>query len=53
MFTAILIIFIIGYLVIALEHPLRVDKTATALVLGMLLWIIYALGAADIVPNVS
>lgn len=53
MVTAILIIFIIGYLIIALEHPLRVDKTATALVLGMLLWILYAFGSASIVPAVS
>ncbi len=49
--TAIIIaIFIIGYLCIALEHPLKVDKTATALVLGMLLWVLYTVGAAEYVP---
>ncbi len=53
MLAAIVIIFVIGYLAIALEHPLKVDKTATALVLGMLLWILYALGAEWIVPSVS
>ncbi|MBD5208565.1 MAG: sodium:proton antiporter [Bacteroidales bacterium] len=53
MFTAIVIVFIIGYLCIALEHPLKVDKTATALVLGMILWLLYALGADSIVPVVS
>lgn len=50
MISTLIILFFIGYLGIALEHPLRVDKTATALLLGMLLWIIYALGAEYIVP---
>lgn len=50
MLTLILILFVIGYLAIALEHPLKVDKTASALLLGMLLWVIYALGADQIVP---
>jgi Na+/H+ antiporter NhaD/arsenite permease-like protein len=50
MLTAIVILFIVGYLAIALEHPLKVDKTATALVLGMLLWVLYALGAETLVP---
>lgn len=53
MLTAIIVIFVIGYLCIALEHPLKVDKTATALVLGMLLWVLYAFAAADVVPVVS
>ena len=50
MTTTLLIIFVVGYLAIALEHPLKVDKTATALILGMVLWIVYALGAESIVP---
>lgn len=53
MLTTLLILFIIGYLAIALEHPLRVDKTASALLLGMLMWIIYALGAESVVPVIS
>ena len=53
MITAILILFIVGYLCIALEHPLKVDKTASALVLGMLMWVLYAVGAETIVPDVS
>ena len=53
MLTAIIIIFVVGYFLIALEHPLKVDKTATALVLGMVLWILYALGAQYIVPVVA
>lgn len=53
MLTTLVIIFIVGYLAIALEHPLRVDKTASALLLGMLMWIIYAMGAESIVPKIS
>jgi Na+/H+ antiporter NhaD/arsenite permease-like protein len=51
MLTAIVIVFVVGYLLIALEHPLRVDKTATALLLGMLLWVLYALDATNLVPQ--
>lgn len=51
--TILLIIFVVGYLAIALEHPIKVDKTASALILGMVLWICYALGGESIVPVVS
>ncbi len=53
MIFTIVILFLIGYLAIALEHPLRIDKSASALLLGMLLWVIYALGAEYIVPNID
>lgn len=46
--TIIIVIFVIGYLGIALEHPIRVNKTATALVTGVLCWTLYALGGTDI-----
>lgn len=48
--TSLIILFVIGYLAIALEHPIKIDKTASALLLGMLMWVIYALGAEEIVP---
>ena len=44
MIIAIIVVFILGYMAIALEHPLKVDKTASALFLGMLLWTMYAVG---------
>lgn len=50
MTTLLITIFVIGYLAIALEHPLKVDKTATALLLGMTMWVVYALGAEFLVP---
>ncbi len=40
-------IFIIGYLLIALEHGIKVNKTATALVTGVLLWTVYIMYADD------
>ncbi len=43
MITAICIIFIVGYAVIAFEHPLKINKAATALVTAALCWSIFAL----------
>ena len=34
MIYALITTFIIGYAIIALEHPLKINKTATALILG-------------------
>lgn len=47
MLVAIVATFVIGYACIALEHPLKVNKTATALLLGVLLWTMYALAHAQ------
>jgi Na+/H+ antiporter NhaD/arsenite permease-like protein len=41
--TFVILIFIVGYLGIALEHPININKTATALVTGVLCWTLYAL----------
>ncbi len=53
MFITLILIFFVGYFCIALEHPLRIDKTAIALLLGMTMWIVYALCAEWIVPLVE
>lgn len=42
MVVTLVTIFIIGYACIALEHPLKVNKTATALLLGVLTWSIFS-----------
>ena len=34
-------IFIVGYLAIAFEHKIKIDKAATALVIGVLCWMFY------------
>jgi len=36
-------IFGLGYLAIAFEHPLKINKTATALLTGVLVWVVFAL----------
>ena len=38
MFILMVVIFVLGYTAIALEHPLKIDKAASALVLGVLVW---------------
>lgn len=41
----ILAVFILGYIAIAFEHSLKVNKAATALITGVLCWTIYILQA--------
>ena len=47
MLTALVIVFVVAYVAIALEHPLRINKSASALIGAGLLWTIYALSTAD------
>jgi len=47
MTTIIVIIFILGYLAIAFEHPLRINKAASALLTGVVCWTVYALWGGD------
>lgn len=37
-------VFIVGYALIALEHPLKIDKAASALLTGALCWIVVTFG---------
>ena len=41
MVATLVTIFILGYACIALEHPLKINKTASALLLGCLIWAVY------------
>ncbi len=47
MLTALIVVFITAYAAIALEHPLKVNKSASALLAAGILWTIYALGSSD------
>ena len=47
MLTALSVIFILAYAAIAFEHPIKVNKSASALVGAGLLWTIYALNMGD------
>ena len=42
--SIIILIFVIGYLSITLEHPLRLDKTVPALIMASLIWAVLAVG---------
>lgn len=43
MLSIIPILFVLGYLAIAFEHTLHINKTASALFTGVLCWTLYAL----------
>ena len=45
--TIMIIVFIAGYLAIALEHPIKIDKAASALIIGGLGWALYAFTGVD------
>ena len=40
--TLMIVVFVLGYMAIALEHPIKVDKAASALFIGALCWAFYA-----------
>ena len=47
MTISIIIIFIIGYIAIAFEHNIKLDKAASALITGVLCWVIYIFYSPD------
>lgn len=46
--AVIIIVFVVGYLAIALEHPIKINKTASALLTGVLCWTLYALSSSNV-----
>jgi Na+/H+ antiporter NhaD/arsenite permease-like protein len=52
MTSALILIFILCYAAIALEEPLKVNKSASALIGAGLLWTVYAVSAGN-VPEIS
>jgi Na+/H+ antiporter NhaD/arsenite permease-like protein len=50
MFILMIAAFVIGYACIALEHPLHINKSATALLLGTVMWTLFILGDATSFP---
>ncbi|NOY36764.1 MAG: sodium:proton antiporter [Chlorobi bacterium] len=51
MFIAMIVVFVLGYTAIALEHPLKIDKAASALVTSVIVWVLLILGASQILPG--
>lgn len=44
----VIIIFILGYLAIAFEHKIKIDKAATALVTGIICWLLYYISSPSV-----
>jgi len=49
----VIIVFVIGYLLIALEHPVKVNKSATAIITGVLCWTIYAVMQSGSIEHIG
>ena len=47
------IVFILGYVAIALEHKICIDKSAPALLIGVLCWTLLVIGADSILVEQS
>ncbi len=47
---AIILVFILGYILIATEHSVKIDKAATALFIGVSCWTLLVLGIQQVLP---
>ncbi|MEE1540900.1 MAG: hypothetical protein UF067_00400, partial [Paludibacteraceae bacterium] len=50
--TLMIILFVVGYLAIALEHNIRINKAASALVLCSVLWTVFIFAAPSVLTNI-
>ena len=50
MYILMAVVFFIGYLCIAFEHPLKIDKAALAILTAVLCWTLLVMGADSIIP---
>ncbi|MDO1450459.1 sodium:proton antiporter NhaD [Rhodocytophaga aerolata] len=53
MSAVIIVIFVIGYLAIAFEHQIKINKTASAMLTGVLCWTVYILWSPNKEPVVE
>lgn len=44
MAVLIVVVFILGYVLITFENPVKIDKAGTALVTGVLCWLVLSIG---------
>jgi Na+/H+ antiporter NhaD/arsenite permease-like protein len=51
--AAVIVIFVIGYLLIAFEHPVKINKSATAIVTGVLCWSVYAMFSNESIEHIT
>ena len=48
MIVTLIFLFVAGYVLITLEHAININKTATALITGVVCWAVYALATPDV-----
>lgn len=48
-----IVVFVLGYSFIALEHPLKIDKAASAILTGVICWTLLVFGQETIFPNIE
>ncbi len=53
MYVIIPIVFILGYVFIATEHSIKINKAATALLTGTLCWVLFILGRDSILTGMA
>ena len=51
MIVLIVACFVVGYLMIALEHPLKLDKSVPALLMGALCWALISVGGLEVLDH--
>jgi len=49
----VIVIFVVGYLAIALEHPIKINKTASALLTGVICWTLYAVYNSENIDHIG
>lgn len=49
----VIILFSLGYLAIALEHPIKINKTASALLTGVICWTLFAIFHSESIDHIS
>lgn len=53
MYFLLIAIFVLGYICIALEHNLKIDKAAAAILTGVVCWIFLLIGAETLLPQAA
>lgn len=53
MYIIIGIVFVLGYIFIALEHSIKIDKAASALLTAVFCWLVLVLGQGSIFPQID
>lgn len=50
-YTLMAVVFVLGYLAIALEHNLHIDKAASALLTAIVVWVLLVIGSQELLSS--